>query len=179
MQFDHYSIRPLALSDLDAYYAMVDKNRKRLADFFAGTVSRTATLEDTKIFLADIVERAKDRTYFPFVIIDNTQEAIIGFLDLKNLDWNLPKSEMGLYMDVDHGGQGISHRAMDVFCTYCFETYGFEKLFLRTHKTNAAAVAIAEKCGFILEGTLRKDYKTTSGELVDLLYFGRLRNESA
>ncbi|MEQ9169125.1 MAG: GNAT family protein, partial [Fulvivirga sp.] len=60
------------------------------------------------------------------------------------------------------------------FVDYCFEHYGFKKIFLRTHHSNKPAQIIAEKCGFEIEGTIRMDYKTTSGELVDLIYYGRL-----
>jgi len=35
MKFDIYSIRPLEIED---YYQLVQTNRKRLEDFFAGTI---------------------------------------------------------------------------------------------------------------------------------------------
>ena len=175
MQFDHYTIRLLTLDDTHAFYLMVDKNRARLEDFFTGTVSRTATMEATKEFVADITRRAEERTYFPYVIIDNTNHKIIGYLDLKNIDWTIPKAEMGGYMDEGYAGKGITAKAFEVFCAHCFEIHGFQKLCLRTHHSNTAARRIAEKSGFEVEGTIRRDYKTTSGELVDLIYYGKLR----
>ena len=175
MQFDHYTIRLLTLHDTHAFYLMVDKNRSRLEDFFTGTVSRTGTKEATKEFVADITRRAEERTYFPYVIIDNTKDKIIGYLDLKNIDWSIPKAEMGGYVDEFYAGKGIMAKAFEVFCAYCFETHGFQKLFLRTHQSNTAARRIAEKAGFEVEGTIRRDYKTTSGELVDLIYYGKLK----
>ena len=57
---------------------------------------------------------------------------------------------------------------------YCFDYFQFKKIFLRTHHTNKSAQAIAEKCGFEKEGVIRMDYKTTSGEIVDLIYYGKL-----
>jgi ribosomal-protein-serine acetyltransferase len=154
---------------------MVEKNCKRLEDFFTGTISRTKTLEDTTDFIADITQRAADRLYFLYIIIENTDAAIAGFLDLKNIDWSIPKSELGCYIDEDYAGKGITTKAFSVFCNYCFEEYKFEKLFLRTHHSNTSARRVAEKCGFEIEGTIRRDYKTTSGEIVDLIYYGRLR----
>lgn len=174
MKFDHYTIRSLATDDLAPYFAMVERNRKRLADFFTGTVSRTATLDDTKEFLADITGRAKARTYLPYVIVDEQHDRFAGFLDLKNIDWSIPKSEMGCYIDRDFGGKGVGTKAFQLFCDYCFATFGFRKLFLRTHDSNTAAKRMAESSGFEREGVLRCDYRTTSGELVDLIYYGRL-----
>lgn len=175
MQFDHYTIRLLTLHDTHAFYQMVDKNRSRLEDFFTGTVSRTQTKEGTKEFVADITRRAEEQTYFPFVIIDNTCDKIIGFMDLKNIDWTIPKAEMGGYIDEGYAGRGITAQAFEVFCHHAFQKYGFQKLFLRTHHSNTAARRIAEKTGFEVEGTIRRDYKTTSGELVDLIYYGKLK----
>jgi RimJ/RimL family protein N-acetyltransferase len=174
MQFDNYSIRPLTTQDVDGYYQLVEKNRQRLEDFFTGTVSKTKTIEDTRNFVSDIVQKAEEKTYFPYIILDNSSNRIIGFLDLKNIDWNIPKSELGCYIDEDYANKGITTKAFRLFCDFCFTEYKFKKLFLRTHQSNTSAKIVAEKCGFELEGTIRRDYKTTSGEIVDLNYFGRL-----
>lgn len=174
MTFDNYTIRLLTSNDLDAYFQLIERNRSRLEDFFTGTVSRTRTYEDTRQFLADVVQRTKDRTYFPYIIIDNSNQKIAGFLDLKNIDWNIPKSELGLYIDIDYANKGIATNAFRIFCDFCFSEYKFRKLFLRTHHSNTSARKVAEKCGFEIEGTIRLDYKTTSGEIVDLVYYGRI-----
>lgn len=174
LQFDHYSIRPLSPADLEPYFEMVQRNRKRLEDFFTGTVSRTATIESTREFLEEIAARVNARTYLPYLIVDETNRRFIGFLDLKNIDWSIPKSELGCYMDADYAGKGVATRAFRLFCDYCFREYGFRKLFLRTHQSNIAAQKLAESGGFEREGLIRRDYKTSSGELVDLVYYGRV-----
>ena len=176
MQFDNYSIRLLTIHDLQPYFEMVDRNRKRLESFFTGTVSKTKTFEDTRNFIAEILQKATERTYFPFLLINTSTNKVIGFFDLKNIDWNIPKSEVGCYIDEEYAGKGITAKAFEVFCDHCFKEYNFKKLFLRTHKSNIAAQKVAEKCGFEIEGTIRRDYKTTAGELVDLIYYGRLNN---
>lgn len=175
MQFQTYSIRRLTPNDLHAYFELVQRNRQRLEAFFTGTVSKTATVENTQNFLEEMAQRAAARTYFPYIILDNNTQQIIGFLDLKNIDWSIPKSEIGCYIDEPYAGQGITTKGFAVFCEHCFAEYGFEKLFLRTHESNTAARRVAEACGFEVEGVIRKDYKTTAGELVDLVYYGRLQ----
>lgn len=177
MTFDNYSIRLLENQDLDDYFQLVENNRERLEDFFAGTVSKTNTYKETSDFVKLMVQGVKDRTYFPYLIIDNTNKKIVGFIDLKNIDWSIPKSEIGFYIDKNYAGKGITTKALNLLCAFCFSEYKFLKLFLRTHPTNISAKAVAEKCGFTLEGTIRKDYKTTSGKVVDLLYYGKLNYE--
>jgi RimJ/RimL family protein N-acetyltransferase len=174
MQFDSYSIRLLTTQNVDAYFQLVEKNRQRLEDFFTGTASKTKTIEDTRNFVSEIVQKAKEKTYFPYIIVDNTCNRIIGFLDLKNIDWNIPKAELGCYIDEDYANKGITTKAFRLFCDFCFTEHKFKKLFLRTHHSNTSAKTVAEKCGFEIEGIIRRDYKTTSGEIIDLIYYGRL-----
>jgi len=174
MKFDNYSIRLLEIQDLDDYFQLVENNRQRLEDFFTGTVSKTKTYEETRNFVEDMVQRAKEKVYFPYIVIDNSNRNIVGFLDLKNIDWSIPKSELGFYIDKNYAGKGITTKALNLLCEFCFSEYKFQKLFLRTHPSNISAKTVAEKCGFELEGTIRKDYKTTSGKVVDLVYYGKL-----
>lgn len=174
MKFENFSIRLVELSDLQPYFDMIEKNRSRLERFFAGTVSRTHNLEDTLTFLQDMQKGMENKTYFAYVILDEQSQSMMGFIDLKNIDWSVPKSEIGFFIDNDYAGKGIMSRALDLFCQFCFDTHSLKKIFLRTHESNISARKVAERSGFEIEGTLRRDYKTTSGELVDVLYYGRL-----
>lgn len=174
IKFDNYTIRPLEISDLNQYFNLVDRNRKRLEDFFTGTVSKTKDLNSTKKFLVEIDQKRKNKEYFPYLIVDNLTNELIAFIDLKNLDWSIPKTEIGCYTDKKNAGRGITTKAMKLFVDYCFKNFEFKKIYLRTHPSNKAAQIVAEKCGFELEGIIRMDYITTAGEIVDLMYYGRL-----
>jgi RimJ/RimL family protein N-acetyltransferase len=176
MEFEHFTVRGIEPSDLPRYFRLIDRNRPRLEDFFAGTVARTKTLPDTEIFLAEIVRKAAEKSYLPFVITDNNSQEIAGFIDVKNIDWNLPKAELGCFIDEGYTGQGIARKALRLVIARLFTESGFQKLFLRTHETNTAARKLAEDCGFLVEGVIRKDYKTTKGDLVDLVYYGIVRD---
>ena len=176
MKFDHFSIRLLTTDDLHPYFQLVERNRPRLEDFFVGTASKTRTLEDTKAFVEEITKKAEQKIYFPFLIINDNDNSITGFIDVKSIDWNIPKAELGCYIDEAYENKGVTTKAMNVITDYCFRTYGFKKLFLRTHHSNHGARKIAESCGFEIEGTIRRDYKTTAGELVDLIYYGKIHD---
>lgn len=174
IEFEHYKIQPLLITDLIPFFEMVERNRKRLENFFTGTVSKTKNLESTQVFLQEIDEKRNNKQYYPYIIIDTTNNNFISFIDLKNIDWSIPKTEIGCYTDEHYAAKGITTKALQLFVDYAFKEFKFRKIFLRTHHSNNPAIAIAQKCGFELEGTIRMDYKTTSGEIVDLLYYGKL-----
>ena len=175
MKFDHFTLRLLTLDDLDPYFELVQRNRERLADHFVGTVSRTSTLEEAQEFVEEMIRHTISNTYFPYVIIDDNESSIVGFIDLKSIDWSIPKTQIGFYIDEAYAGKGIISEAIQIISNHCFEEKGFEKLFMRIHPDNIAACKVAEKCGFELEGTIRKEYRTIEGELIDLLYYGKVK----
>jgi hypothetical protein len=174
MNFDHYTIRLIEDGDEEALFDVFDSNRSRLEDFFSGTMAQNKTFEDTKNYVASVLKRIADDIYYPYLVIDTTNNRIAGFVDVKNIDHQLPKAEMGCFIDKNYMDKGISSKAFDIVCSYYFNERKFNKLFLRTHPKNSAACKLAEKTGFKKEGLLRNDYKTTAGESVDLIYYGRL-----
>ena len=175
ISFDNFIIRPLELADLESYFDMVNRNRSRLEDFFTGTTSRTKDVNDTHIFLKEMIKRRTSKSYFPFVMVEQDSNAFVAFFDLKNIDWTIPKTEIGCYTDQAYSGKGITSKATSLFTDYVFETYGFKKILLRTHQTNKAAQVISERCGFVKEVIITMDYKTTKGDIIDLIYYGKLK----
>lgn len=174
MRFDHFIIRPAELTDAEKYFELIEKNRPRLEDFFVGTVSNTQTFEDTVAFMKNNLKRTERKEYYPFFVLDESTDKIIGFIDAKNVEWYLPKTEIGCYIDHDYEGQGVSSKALKLVIAHLFNVHQFVKIYLRTHDSNLGARKLAEKCGFQLEGMIRKDYQTTAGEYVDLCYYGLL-----
>lgn len=174
MKFDNYLLRLVNSNDVQAYFDLVDINRKRLEDFFAGTVAKNKSMEDTGTFIAEVIEKAAKKTYFPFVIIDKSTQRMIGYADIKNIDWNIPKAELGYFIDKDYEGKGITTKALSKIIEYCFEVLQIRKIFLRTHESNISSRKVAEKNGFRVEGNIRSDYKTTSGVIIDVMYYGLL-----
>ncbi|MBP6623894.1 MAG: GNAT family N-acetyltransferase [Chitinophagaceae bacterium] len=174
---DKYLLKPLNEDDAQTFFDLIENNRPRLEAFFSGTVAKTKTFDDTSNYLKEIIEKQIQKTYLAFFVIDSESQKIIGFMDAKNIDWNLPKAELGCFIDKNFANQGIAAEPFSAFIHHLFSTYHFTKLFLRTHESNEAAKALAIKTGFIQEGVLRSDYKSLNGEFLDLIYFGILHHE--
>ncbi len=176
MHFNNYHIRLINNNDSKEVYQLIQNNLKRLEDTFSGTVSKTSTIDKTKEFIDDSIGMIQLKTYFPFVIIDKTSQRLIGFIDIKNIDWNIPKAEIGYFIDIHYDGKGIASNALKIIVNYSFDILKLSKLFLRTTICNIGSQKVAEKNGFEKEGFIRRDYRTTSGEIVDLIYYGLLKN---
>lgn len=166
----------LSKADSTSFYSLIQHNLERLEDFFAGTVRRTTTLEDTEIYCSEIEERIKNKTYFPYLIVETKTNAVVGLIDLKNIDWDIPKGELGAFIDKNFEGRGIITHYGNKLIDQIVAEHGFKKLFCRAAPENKRSIQAVQRIGFELEGTLKRDYKTTRGELVDLNYYGKLYN---
>ncbi|WP_397362963.1 GNAT family N-acetyltransferase [Olleya sp. R77988] len=174
MTFDHFKIALLQPNDSVAFFNLIENNRERLEDFFAGTVTKNKTLEESIVYCKQIQKRIEAKTYFPYMITDLNTNTIIGLIDVKNIDWNVPKAELGAFIDANFESNGIVTKAGELVINHIIEIYAFKKLLCRANHRNKGSIAVILKLGFELEGTIRRDYKTTKGEIVDLNYYGRI-----
>jgi len=170
--FRNFKITSFDSNRSNDFFNLIDSNRNRLEDFFAGTLSKTKTLKDTANYCKIIEQKVKDKSYFPFIICDINSSSFIGLVDVKNIDWSIPKAEIGYFIDANYEGQGVITKSLSLVINYLSETYKFKKLLCRANSNNLGSINVALKNGFELEGTIRRDYKTTKGDIVDLNYYG-------
>ena len=172
-QFNNFNIIDFNAQQCESFFKLMDNNKPRLENFFAGTVAKTKTLKDTIAYCKEIEQRVGAKSYFPYILTNNNNE-FIGLIDIKNIDWNIPKAEIGYFIDANYEGQGIISNALKRVVEYVVERYQFKKLLCRTSTENLGSISVALKNGFELEGTIHNDYRTTKGQLVDLNYYGRV-----
>ena len=70
-------------------FNLINNNRPRLEDFISGIVSKTKNIYDTEVFIDEIIEKNLAKTYYPYLVIDRANNELVGFFDIKNIDWNI------------------------------------------------------------------------------------------
>jgi len=173
-QFDHYTFQLFDPQQGDLFFQLIADNRSRLEDFFPGTLSENQNLEANRRYRQSVLQKIAAKTYFPYTLMDNRTGQSIGLVDLKNINWKIPKGELGYFIDQKYAGQGVTSKAVGVLVDYLVANYGFRKLLCRVNGQNIGSIKVALKNGFELEGTIRNDHATTSGKVVDLNYYGRI-----
>ena len=174
IHFDDYNIVDFDTRQNLPFFHLIDKNRIRLEDFFAGTVSKTKIIEDTITYCSVIEQKVKDKSYFPFIIISKAENKFIGLIDIKNIDWSVPKAEIGYFIDSNYEGKEIITKSLDYVIGYLAQTYQFKKLLCIVNRKNQGSINVVIKNKFQLEGTIRNDYRTSKNQIVDLNYYGRV-----
>ena len=134
--FKNFKIVEFDTSQGNSFFNLIDSNRERLSEYFAGTVTQTKTLEDTLNYCKVIDQRLKNKSYLPFIIIHKESNSFIGFVDVKNIDWSIPKAELGYFIDVNYEGKGIISKALAIAIDNLIKKYQFKKLLCRVNSQN-------------------------------------------
>ncbi len=102
---------------------------------------------------------------------------IVAFGGFTSINREIGKAETYLFASPVHLHKGIGTRAKKLICEFGFKELGLNKIYFITNEDNFASIRVNEKCGFKLEGRLRKEYLTKDGEFKDRLYYGLLKEE--
>jgi ribosomal-protein-serine acetyltransferase len=172
LYFDNFIIREPEFADAENFCNFIQKNFNRIANSAPNTAKAIKDVESTRSFIKERIEKAKNRELFTFTIFEKNNNLPIGNIVIMNIDWSIPKGELGFFIDGDYEGKGITTNAISVLIKYAFSELGFQKLFMRISSNNISSKRVAEKNKFEMEGVLKKDFRNFEGNLVDVIYYG-------
>lgn len=97
---------------------------------------------------------------------------------LHRIDWESGKFEIGYWVRTKFAGQGFVTEAVNGITAFAFTHLRANRVEIRCDANNIRSAAVAKRCGFLLEGILRHDSLSVSGELRSTMIFSKLsRNE--
>lgn len=169
-------VRRFRENDGEAFFNLIQNNYSRLTDFFPDMARAIhSPLEGewhVRHWLADWLQLRA----FHFAIWEKELADIIGFIQLKHIDWTIPKAEVSFFIDRDFENQGLMTEALEHLVQFAFREIGLEKLMVRPPMDNYPSQRLVRKVGFQREGDLRADMRLPNGELVDVMLFGLSRS---
>lgn len=153
-------------------YNLIVANKSRLEDHFPRTIAQITDENKSELYVRSrIADWYAQRGYF-FGIWEMSSQTYIGQISVKNIDWEIPRAEIGYYISKEYEGKGLMTEVLKQIIKFSFEQLKVKKLFLRTTPSNARSSKLAENCGFVKEGWLRKDFLKSDKTLVDIIYYG-------
>lgn len=170
-------VRRFRENDGEQLYDLIQTNRGYLEDSFPSTVNDNSSKEKSEWFVRVRIAKWLLQEEYCFGVWDNDSAKLIGFIRLFRIDWNIPKAEIGFFVDRDFSSKGIMTEVLLAIVPFAFQQLKLEKITLRTAMDNYASQRLARKCGFRREGDLRADFKKTSGEIIDVMVLGLTRAE--
>ncbi|WP_416827103.1 GNAT family N-acetyltransferase [Ectobacillus polymachus] len=108
-----------------------------------------------------------------YVKEDNT---FIGSITLQPVDWDIRNFEVSCWLASDARHKGYMTEALTGSIKFAFEKLQCNRLEIRCDSRNEDARQLAERTGFILEGTLHKNCKAlNSDDLCDTCIYAKIK----
>lgn len=167
------STRLLRLSDGEELHALTLRNRDHLQPWMSWMDS-VLGIDDTIGYLRSAEREARDLTSFKSGIFRDG--ALIGCIDLHNIDWNNQVAAIGYWLDFGHTGQGIMTSAVRLLTDYTFSLLALNRLEIRIATGNRRSRAIPERLGYTFEGVL-KAAQRLRGIYFDHALYAMLRSD--
>jgi RimJ/RimL family protein N-acetyltransferase len=122
------------------------------------------------------IQRCQGNTHVRLGIFLNDR-TVIGDVALQDIDWYHKSCSVGIGIQKLHyHGKGYGTQAIALILKYGFCFLGLERITANTLECNVGAQKALERCGFRLEGRLRKE-EYVNGKKMDKLCYGILKEE--
>jgi ribosomal-protein-alanine N-acetyltransferase len=164
------TLRQVREADLDALYDAHTNIRNRGAYFPLGVQSQTT-------FRGEFAEHGFWQKTEGMLVIESPDGAIAGHIEFFRpvSYWDAFELSYQLYAD-EYTGRGFVTEAVQLLIDYLFATKKEHRIHLVIVPENNASRRVAEKCGFVLEGTARGAL-FNDGRNQDVLLYSLLRTD--
>ncbi|GAA4479823.1 GNAT family protein [Microbacterium panaciterrae] len=164
------TLRARTAADLDALYAIAAD-----LDTWEERNPGRPAVPTREAFEARLAERDATRSgNLGFVIdVDGETVGTVGLFDIDELSRH---AEVGIALSPAVRGRGIGTDAIRQIVEFAFVRANLRRVHLEVISSNAAAIRVYEKAGFIVEGRQR-EHAWVRGGYEDIVRMGLLRSE--
>nr|WP_263327572.1 GNAT family N-acetyltransferase [Neobacillus sp. Marseille-Q6967] len=135
---------------------------------------REQTEQDMEANIRDAHAKFLTREDLRLHLFNKETEEFIGSSGLHRINWDVPKFEIGYWIDTRHSGKGYITEATERITQFAFDELNAKRIEIRCDSNNTRSSAIPERLGFTLEGILKNDgISADSKELRDTCIFAK------
>lgn len=171
-------IRPYRQNDAVWYYKMSLKNKEHLSRYEANNpIMSIMTESEANNTIEDFISLWDAQKYRFLGVFLKDSNDFVAQIYLGKLNDDLPEFDLGYIADVDYEGNGYVTEAVRAVVKELFEKVKAHRIQIETDDTNSRSIGVAERCGFVREGHLRKNKRAIDGSYTGTLFFGLLKED--
>lgn len=163
-------LRPFRVEDAPAVWDAIEESRANLAPWLPW-VDRSRSLDDERISMIRMRERWTLREDLAVGIFERTTGRFLGGSGLHRINWKVRAFEIGYWIRVSAEGRGYVTETVQLLARLAFDHLGANRVEIQTDPRNDRSRRVAERLGFVLEGTLRRYRLNPDGRPGDRLIF--------
>jgi ribosomal-protein-serine acetyltransferase len=131
---------------------------------------------DGEMWCRRVIARYFLREQISYSIYERATGEFIGGLGPHRIDWKVRLCEIGYWIRTDRAGNGFMTEALNAV-TAMLGTIGLRRIEVRCDERNLKSAAVARRCGFVHEGTLRANVLDAVGEPRSHMIFSHIVTE--
>lgn len=142
------------------------------------TMQRISTLQQLRSYLATAAEELRTGVALPFATIHRASGAVAGCTRFGNIVPEHLRVEIGwTWVGEAHRRTAVNTEAKRLMFRHAFETWGVQRVELKTSGLNLPSQNAMRRLGLVYEGTLRRHVIQEDGTPRDNVYFSVIREE--
>lgn len=144
-------------------------NNKKIADNLRNIFPHPYTEENAQQFVRFCIDTPESKQVNRAIVYDDKAVGVIS-LTLGE-DVYAKSAEIGYWLGEPYWGKGIMTDAVKQACHIAFDQYNLARLFAAVYSYNKKSCKVLEKCGFEMEGVLKKSV-FKNGQFFDSYMYG-------
>lgn len=122
------------------------------------------SLKETESNLKKAYDDFIERKSFRYLIFKKESLEFVGVVTLMSINWEVPKCEVGYWIDTRSTGKGYMREAVKCLKELGTSHLKFNRMQIRCESTNYKSRSIPESLGFELEGILKNEDLSADGK---------------
>jgi len=174
LETDDVMLRPLELSDLEAYIAFAETEQET---WIYSLVAAHGKENMTAYVNQALKDREQEKSY-SFTVIDKSTGRIIGSTRFYDINLAFGYTQLGYtWYGKAYRGTGVNRQCKFLLLQFAFEDLGLERVEFRADASNARSIAAMKKIGCTVEGIMRSHMPNLNGGRRDSIVLSILKKE--
>lgn len=123
-------------------------------------------LDHADAFIASALAQTPETRFA--IVVDGEAAGAIGYV--LHTDVERLSAEIGYWLAEAHWGRGIMTEALRTVMEHAIRQHGLVRVFAVPYAWNPASARVLEKCGYVLEGRMRRS-AAKDGQIIDQLLY--------
>ena len=142
--------------------------------WFLPWVAEAPTLQSAEVRCRKAEGNFVLRADLAYLVFDKSTHRLVASAGLHRTDWAVPKTEVGYWVRSSETGKGYASECVVALTTWALAELGAQRVELVTDERNQGSRAVAERCGFLLEGVHHNVMRGPEGELRHSCMYAKL-----
>lgn len=165
-------LRPATIADAPDFYDAIKESQKELS-INVGWCKELPSFEKVQENIINAESKWILREAFSFLLIEKESDKVVGDLLIHEINWKIPKFEIGYWIRTSCTGKGFATEAVNITTRFLFTHFKANRVEIQCDSDHVKSMKIPQELGYEHEATLKKSHRKNSGELIGTAIFAR------